>query len=52
MFWQIMRNPPTIFRFELREIETPNFTANYAESAQFTNPYSESREISLIRADF
>ena len=30
--------------------KTANFTANYAKSAQFPNPYSESRGISQIRA--
>ena len=34
------------------EMETPNFTANCAKSAQFANPHSESREISLIPANF
>ena len=39
-------------KFELRKMEIPNFTANCAKSAQFANPHSESREISLIRANF
>ena len=50
MFWQITRNSPTIFLFGPREMETPNFTANYTKSAQFANPYSESRKISQIHA--
>ena len=52
MFWQITRKSPTIFLFELREMETPNFTANCAKSAHFANPYSESHKISQIHADF
>ena len=52
MFWQITQNSPTIFRFKLREMETPNLTANCAKSAQFARSYSEPREISLICADF
>ena len=51
-FWQIMQNLLTIFRFEPREMETPNFTVNCAKSAQFANPHSESREISAIHANF
>ena len=34
-FRQITRNSPTIFRFEQREIEPSNFTANHAKIAQF-----------------
>ena len=49
-FWQITQNSPTIFRFGPYEMETPNFTANYAKSAQFANPYSESHGISQIHA--
>ena len=30
--------------------KTANFTANYAKSTQFANPYSESHGISQIRA--
>ena len=30
-----MRNLPTIFRFEQREMESSNFTANCAKIAQF-----------------
>ena len=52
MFWQITWNSPTIFQFELWEMETPNFTVNCAKSTQFANPYSESHEISLFCADF
>ena len=52
MFWQIKQNLPAIFRFELREMETPNFTVNCTKSAQFTSPHSESREISTIHANF
>ena len=39
---------------KLREIRQPffNLTANCAKSAQFTNPHSESREISAIHANF
>ena len=33
--WQITRNSPTIFRFEQREMEPSNFTANCAKIAQF-----------------
>ena len=33
--WQITRNLPTIFRFEQREMEPSNFTANCAKIAQF-----------------
>ena len=51
-FWQITRNSPTIFLFGPREMETPNFTANCAKSAQFANPHSESHEISAIHANF
>ena len=34
-FRQIMQNSPTIFRFEQREMEPSNFTANHAKIAQF-----------------
>ena len=34
-FRQITRNSPTIFRFEQREMEPSNFTANCAKIAQF-----------------
>ena len=51
-FWQITRNLPTIFLFGPREIETSNFTANCAKSAQFANQHSESREIGTIHANF
>ena len=34
-FRQITRNSPTIFRFEQREMEPSNFTANHAKIAQF-----------------
>ena len=37
-FWQITRNSPTIFRFEQREMEPSNFTANHAKIPQFANP--------------
>ena len=33
--WQITRNSPTIFRFEQREMEPSNFTANCVKIAQF-----------------
>ena len=49
---QITQNSPTIFRFGLWEMETPNFTVNCTKSAQFVNPYCESREISPIRTNF
>ena len=52
MFWQITQNLPTIFRFGLREMETPNFTANCVKSAQFATPHRESCEISANHADF
>ena len=51
-FWQIMRNSPTIFRFGPQEMETPNFTANWAKSTQYANPHSESHKISAIHANF
>ena len=47
-FWQIMRNSPTIFRFEQREMEPSNFTANCAKIAQFATLNNESREIRAI----
>ena len=37
-FWQITRNSPTIFRFEQREMEPSNFTANCVKITQFANP--------------
>ena len=43
---------PVIFQFGPQEMETSNFTANCAKSAQFANPHSESREISAIQANF
>ena len=52
MFWQITQNSPTIFRFGLPEMETPNFTANCVKSAQFASPHGESREISAIHDNF
>ena len=52
MFWQIMQNSPTIFRFGLREMESPNFTANCAKSAQFASPHGESHEIGAIHVNF
>ena len=51
-FWQITRNSPTIFQFGLREMKTPNFTANCAKSTQFASPHGESHEISAIHANF
>ena len=51
-FWQITQNSPTIFRFGLREMETPNFTANCAKSTQFTSLHGESCKISAIHANF
>ena len=51
-FWQIMQNSPTIFRFGLQEMETPNFTENCTKSAQFASPHGESREICAIHANF
>ena len=47
-FWQITRNSPTIFRFEQREMEPSNFTANCATIAQFTTLNNESCEIRAI----
>ena len=47
-FWQITRNSPTIFRFEQREMEPSNFTANCAKIAQFATLNNESREIHTI----
>ena len=52
MFWQITQNSLTIFRFGLREMETPNFTANCMKSAQFTSPHGELHEISAIHINF
>ena len=37
-FRQITRNSLTIFRFEQREMEPSNFTANCAKIAQFATP--------------
>ena len=51
-FWQITQNSPTIFQFGLREMETPNFTANCMKSTQFTSPHSESHKISTIHTNF
>ena len=51
-FWQIMQNSPTIFRFGLREMETPNFTANRMKSMQFASPHGESHQISAIHTNF
>ena len=34
-FWQTTRNSPTIFRFQQREMEPSNFTANCTKIAQF-----------------
>ena len=47
-FWQITRNSPTIFRFEQREMEPSNFTANCAKIAQFATLNNELREIRAI----
>ena len=47
-FRQITRNSPTIFRFEQREMEPSNFTANCAKIAQFATLNNESREIRAI----
>ena len=50
-FWQITRNSPTIFRFEHREMEPSNFTADCAKIAQFAPPpNNKSREIRVILA--
>ena len=43
-----MRNSPTIFRFEQREMEPSKFTANYAKIAHFATHSHESREIRAI----
>ena len=51
-FRQIMRNSPTIFRFEQREMEPSKFTANYAKIAQFATPSHESREFRAILVKF
>ena len=51
-FWQITRNSPTIFRFEQREMEPSNFTANHAKIAQFATPSYKSREIRAILVKF
>ena len=47
-FWQITRNSPTIFRFEQREMEPSNFTANCTKIAQFATLNNESHEIHAI----
>ena len=47
-FWQITRNSPTIFRFEQREMEPSNFTANCMKIAQLAPQNNESREIRAI----
>ena len=47
-FWQITQNSPTIFRFEQREMEPSNFTANCAKIAQFATLNNELREIRAI----
>ena len=47
-FWQITQNSPTIFRFEQREMEHSNFTANCVKIAQFATLNNESREIRAI----
>ena len=47
-FWQITRNSLTIFRFEQREMEPSNFTANCAKIAQFATLNNELREIRAI----
>ena len=46
--WQITRISPTIFRFEQREMEPSNFTANCAKITQFATLNNESREIRAI----
>ena len=47
-FRQITQNSPTIFRFEQREMEPSNFTANCAKTAQFATLSNKSREIRAI----
>ena len=47
-FRQITQNSPTIFRFEQREMEPSNFTANCAKIAQFATLNNELREIRAI----
>ena len=47
-FRQTTRNSPTIFRFQQREMEPSNFTANCTKIAQFATPSNESREIHAI----
>ena len=47
-FRQITRNSPTIFRFEQREMEPSNFTANCAKIAQIATLNNELREIRAI----
>ena len=48
----VLANSPTIFRLELREVETLNFAANRAKSARFAQYHRESREISVIHTNF
>ena len=47
-FRQITRNSPTIYRFEQREMEPSNFTANCAKITQFATLNNELREIRAI----
>ena len=49
---QITRNSPTISLFGQRGVETPNFTANCAQFAQFANHHGEPRKIRVIIANF
>ena len=51
-FWQNYAKFAHNFRFGLREMETPNFTANCVKSAQFTSPHGESHEISAVHTNF
>ena len=46
--WQITQNSPTIFRFEQREMEPSNFTANCAKITQFATLNKKSCEIRAI----
>ena len=49
-FALLNQNTTLISKIPCSLSKTAIFTANYAKSAQFTNPYSDSRGISLIRA--
>ena len=51
-FWQNYTKFAHHFRFGLREMETPNITANSMKSTQFASPHGKSHEISAVHANF